>query len=80
MLTAYIRAAMHRATYEILQDGTFYGEIPGFQGVYAHAETLADCSDQLQEVLEGWIVLGLRLDHSLPVIDGVDLAVRREAA
>jgi predicted RNase H-like HicB family nuclease len=64
MLTEYIRAAMHRATYEILSDGTFYGEIPGFQGVYANAETLADCRDQLQEVLEGWIVLGLRMGHS----------------
>ena len=40
MLTKYIIAAMHKATYEILSDGTFYGEIPGFQGVYANAETL----------------------------------------
>lgn len=29
MLTEYIRAAMRRARYEILEDdGTFYGEIP----------------------------------------------------
>ncbi len=28
MLTKYITAAMRRATYEILSDGTFYGEIP----------------------------------------------------
>ena len=28
MLTKYIGAAMRRATYEILPDGTFYGEIP----------------------------------------------------
>jgi hypothetical protein len=34
MLTRYIQAAMHRATYEILPDDrTFYGEIPGFAGV-----------------------------------------------
>ena len=42
MLTEYIRAALQRAKYEILEDGTFYGEIPGCQGVYAHAETLKD--------------------------------------
>ena len=30
MLTQYIQAAMHRATYELLEDGTFYGEIPDF--------------------------------------------------
>lgn len=40
MLTSYIRAAMHQARYEILpDDATFYGEIPGFDGVYANAET-----------------------------------------
>ncbi len=41
MLTSYIRAAMRQARYEILpDDGTFYGEIPGFDGVYANANTL----------------------------------------
>ncbi len=40
MLTEYVSAAMHKATYEILPDGTFYGEIPGFQGVYSNAATL----------------------------------------
>lgn len=80
MLTEYIRAAMQRATYEILSDGTFYGEIPGFQGVYANADTLVSCQEELQEVLEGWIVLGLRLGHSLPVVDGVELVVLQEAA
>jgi hypothetical protein len=57
MLTDYIRAAMRRAVYEILEDGTYYGEIPGFQGVYANAETLAECAEELQEVLEGWTIL-----------------------
>lgn len=80
MLTDYIRAAMRKAAYEILSDGTFYGEIPGFQGVYANATALEDCREQLREVLEGWIVLGLRLGHALPVVDGVDLLVEMEAA
>jgi predicted RNase H-like HicB family nuclease len=69
--TQYINAAMHHATYEILPDSTFYAEIPGFQGVYADAATLEECREQLQEVLEGWIVLGLRVGHSLPILDGI---------
>jgi len=77
MLTEYIRAAMRRATYEILPDGTFYGEIPGFQGVYANAKSLETCREELQEVLEGWIVLGLRLGHSLPAVEGIELAVEQ---
>jgi predicted RNase H-like HicB family nuclease len=67
VLALYIQAVMRRAVYEILSDGTFYGEIPGFQGVYANAGTLEICREQLQEVLEGWIVLGLRLGHTLPI-------------
>jgi predicted RNase H-like HicB family nuclease len=72
MLTKYIQTAMHQATYELLEDGTFYAEIAGFQGVYANAETLEACRDLLQEVLEGWIILGLRLQHQLPIVDNID--------
>ncbi len=78
MLTSYIGAAMRRARYEILPDGTFYGEIPGFQGVFADAPTLEACRDELQEVLEGWIALGLRLGHPLPVIEGIELTFAME--
>ena len=80
MLTEYIRAALQQAKYEILEDGTFYGEIPDCQGVYAHAETLENCREQLREVLEDWIVLGLRLGHAFPIIKGVSLIFVQEAA
>lgn len=53
MLTEYIRAAMKKARYEILPDDkTFYGEIPDFDGVYANADTLEACRDELEDVLE----------------------------
>ena len=73
MLTEYIQAAMHRATYEALGDGTFFADIPEFDGLWANARTKDACSDELKEVLEGWIILGLRLGHTLPVVDGIDL-------
>jgi predicted RNase H-like HicB family nuclease len=79
MLTQYIPAAMRKANYEILDDRSFYGEIPGFGGVYAHASTLEECREQLQEVLEGWIVLGLRMGHRLPEIQGVSLDPNEDA-
>ena len=51
MLTDYIRAAMRKASYEILpDDGTFYGEIPGFDGVYANADTLERCREESEEI------------------------------
>jgi predicted RNase H-like HicB family nuclease len=67
MLKRYIRAAMKKARYEILpDDGSFYGEIPGFQGVYANADTLEDCRDELEEALEDWILLRVSLHYPLP--------------
>ena len=48
MLIEYINSAMKQETYEILSDGSFYGEIPGFQGVYANEKTLEECREQLQ--------------------------------
>ena len=66
-MTDYIQKAMNKARYEILEDGAYYGEIPGFQGVFAYADSLETCREQLQEVLEGWILLGLRLGHHLPI-------------
>ena len=58
MLTAYIKSAMRSAHYEILEGGEGYvGRIPGFQGVWANADTLEVCRDELREVLEEWIIL-----------------------
>ena len=59
MLKKYIQIAMMRARYKILDDGTFFGNIKGFQGVWANADTLEACRNELEEVLEGWIILSL---------------------
>ncbi|WNZ28194.1 type II toxin-antitoxin system HicB family antitoxin (plasmid) [Leptolyngbya sp. NK1-12] len=75
MLTDYIRAAMKQATYELLEDGTFYGEIPACPGVLTNADTLEDCREMLQDALEGWIILGLRLGHEMPVLEDNSLSI-----
>ena len=73
MLTSYIHEAMRLAKYEILEDRTYYGEIPGFQGIWASAESLDACREELQSVLEDWLVVGLRMGHELPVVAGINL-------
>ncbi|HEY8692521.1 MAG TPA: type II toxin-antitoxin system HicB family antitoxin [Chloroflexota bacterium] len=74
MLTTYIEAALGRATAtQLAEDSTYFAEIPGFPGVWATAETLDECMEQLREVLEDWIVLQLRKDASLPDLDGMQL-------
>jgi len=62
---------MGKAKYEIVtDDSSFYGEIAGFDGVYANAPTLEECREMLEEVLEGWILLRVSLHYPLPSIDG----------
>ena len=74
MLTDYVRGALRQARYEILpDDGSFYGEIPGFDGVYANASTLEACREELEEVLEEWILLRVSRHLPLPVVDEIDL-------
>ncbi len=80
MLTKYIKAAMRQASYEILKDDkTFYGEIQGFDGVYANAGTLEACREELEEVLEEWILLRVSRNLSLPVVDGISLNIKELA-
>jgi predicted RNase H-like HicB family nuclease len=79
MLTQYLDAAMRHAHYEILaDDGTYYGEIPECQGVYANAHTLEECRDSLAEVLEDWLLFRLQKNLAIPHIDGLDLSVTKE--
>ena len=80
MLTEYVQAAMRKAHYEILEDdNSFYGEIIGFDGVWATADTLEGCREELAEVLEGWIVLSLSKNLPLPTVDGISLEISSTA-
>ena len=80
MLSKYLRAAMHQAKYEILSDdGTFYGEIPDFNGVYANALTLEACREELEEVLEEWVLFRIAQKLPLPVVQGIELKIKEVA-
>ena len=73
ILTDYVNQAMAQAIYDKLEDGTFAGRIPGCIGVIAFSATLKQCEAELRSVLEDWILLGLKLGNTLPVIGGIDL-------
>ena len=73
MLTAFINAAMSRARYKLIDDRTYFGEIPGLQGVWASAKKLEACRQELQEVLEDWLIVKLRDGDDIPRIGRVGL-------
>ncbi len=73
ILTGYIESALSYAEYDKLEDGSFSGRIPDCKGVIAFGKTLRECENELQSTLEDWILVGLKLGHNLPIIDGFDL-------
>jgi predicted RNase H-like HicB family nuclease len=72
-LTTYLDSALDRAEYEKLEDGSYSGVIADCPGVVSFANSLRDCERELRSVLEDWLLLGLKLGHPLPVLDGIDL-------
>ncbi len=81
MLTEYIHAAMRNAHYTVLPENEgYYGRIENIPGVWANCETLEECREELREVLEGWIVLGLEMGHPIPIIDNIDLNFKLKKA
>jgi len=73
ILSDYIFHAMKNAEIVRLDDGTYAGRIPQCQGVVAFGKSPEACKNKLQTALEGWILLGLKSGHSLPVIRGINL-------
>ncbi len=78
ILSEYLDRAMAKAEYDKLEDGTFAGRIPICPGVIAFGVTLRECEEELRAALEEWVLLGFKLHHVLPIIDGIDLNRRPE--
>jgi predicted RNase H-like HicB family nuclease len=74
MLARFLDVAMEMARYEIIEeDASYWGEIPGLQGVWARHQTLAGCQRELREALSDWIALRLQMGLEIPEIAGINL-------
>ena len=74
MLAHFLDVAMEIAKYEIIEDNaSYWGEIPGLQGVWARHQTLAGCQSELREALSDWVALRLRLGLEIPEIARINL-------
>lgn len=71
---------MRHAHYEIWpEEGAIFGTIPGFQGVWAKASTVEECRQELQEVLEEWLIFRIANHLPLPTVDGQELVIPQVA-
>ena len=80
MLSEYVQKALEKARYKVLEDGTWFAEIPGFEGVWANAGTVEECRHDLMEVLEEWLVLKIRDRDPIPEIEGVTIQIKEVIA
>ena len=80
MLVRYIQSALKYAEYKKLDDGTWFAEIPGFEGVWANAHTVEACRTELEEVLGEWLILKIRDRDPLPTIDGLEIVIEPTVA
>lgn|SRR6266540_2441029 len=71
MIRQYLEAALRRARYDKLEDGTFYAEVPRLRGVIATGQTLEECRNQLAEVVEEWVLVRVARGLSLGMGRGV---------
>jgi len=78
VLSDYLESAMAQASYDKLEDESYFGRVPSCTGVVAFGATLRECEQELQSTLEDWVLLGLKLRHALPVIDDIDLNTEPE--
>ena len=77
MLSEFISKQLKRATYEKLDDGTYFGEIPSLRGVWGNTKSLEACRHELQAALEDWLLFKVRDGDAIP---GLRIPARRGRA
>jgi predicted RNase H-like HicB family nuclease len=76
----YLHTALARAEYKILEDGTVFGSIPGFQGVWADEKTFTACHTELESALQDWVNYRLANGLDLPELSDTPTPVTLVAA
>ena len=77
MIHDYILSYLDKARYEIIDSKEpYYGEIPALKGVWATGKTLEACRKELASVLEGWVILHIRMNTPIPGLRMPRLKIR----
>lgn len=79
MFIEYVHKALNKARYKKLENGAWFGEIPGFEGVWSHGSNIEKCRHELIEVLEEWLLLKVRDGDAIPSVDGSKIKIKKVA-
>jgi predicted RNase H-like HicB family nuclease len=72
-IVQYMEAAMREASYEKLEDGTWFASIPELPGLWASGATVEEARRQLSDALSGWIEVHSKAGNRVPDLKGVSL-------
>jgi predicted RNase H-like HicB family nuclease len=77
VISQYVAAALERAHYRIVDDGTFAATVRGLKGVIATGPTLEACRRELAEVIEEWVLVRIARGLEVPRLGRATVRVRR---
>ena len=72
-LSKYVNGALKKAEYEKDENGIVIAKVPGASGFFAQGDTFEEARANLQEVIEGNVILALQLGLEIPQIEGVEI-------
>lgn len=72
-LSKYVEAALKQAEDEKDENGVVIAKVPGASGFFAQADTFEEARANLQDVIEGNVILALQLGLEILKIEGVEI-------
>jgi predicted RNase H-like HicB family nuclease len=72
-LSKYVKQALKKAEYEKDENGVVIVRVPGASGFFAQGDTFEEARANLQDVIEGNVILALQLGLEIPQIQGVEI-------
>ncbi|MCH8206393.1 MAG: type II toxin-antitoxin system HicB family antitoxin [Chloroflexi bacterium] len=75
-LSSYLEAALKLAEYERDDDGVVIATVPSAPGFFAQGDTHEEARANLEDVIEGNVLLALQLGWEVPPVPGVNIKER----
>ena len=75
MIRTYLDAALSRARYTQLEDGSYGAEVRGLRGVIATGSTLKACRNALGEVVEEWVLVRVSKGLDIPALGAAKIRI-----
>lgn len=72
-LTKYIEKVLSKAVYERDEKGVIIAKIPDMSGFFAQGSNFEEARQNLQEVIEGNVILALQLGFPIPGLELIEV-------